>query len=297
MPKKPDNIFYEDAVSKAIMFKTAEKLYGVKPNAIGDMRYITVPYSVALLHFKTGYKIDLYKIWKKQSLSENLKTLLFNLMEDVESFIKNNAPGSLYGEWAKKEECWVMLKESNIEIQTEGIKSDFFDSNSVIRKSLSGDDVNQKLINQELALIKSISADKWKVIEQWGANTGSLSQYQQNISLNISVALRNRRMISDKQRQKGISIIELVVHDSPELLESEPTEVIGESNKTAEAKRKVDNKTVLKMIEWDSRVKILSDKQRSYLTDFAYGLKKINGFHEKNIRIYLEKLIIAGFND
>jgi len=297
MPKKPDNIFYEDAVSKAIMFKTAEKLYGVKPNAIGDMRYITVPYSVALLHFKTEYKIDLYKIWKKQSLSENLKTTLFNLMEDVESFIKKNAPGSLYGEWAKKEECWVMLKESNIIIQIEDIKSDFIDSNSPIRKSLSDDDVNQKLINQELALIKSISAEKWKVIEQWGAKTGLLSQYLQNTSLNISVALRNGRMISENQRQKGISIIELVVHDSPELLESEPAEVIGESNKTAESHRKVDDKTVLKMIEWDSRVKILSDKQRSYLTDFAYGLKKINGFHEKNIRIYLEKLIIAGFNE
>ncbi len=27
------------------------------------------------------------------------------------------------------------------------------------------------------------------------------------------------------------------------------------------------------MIEWDSRVKILTVNQRSYLTDFAYGLK------------------------
>jgi len=297
MPKKPDNIFYEDAVSKAIMFKTAEKLYGVKPNAIGDMRYITVPYSVALLYFKTEYKIDLYKIWKKQSLSENLKTTLFNLMEDVESFIKNNAPGSLYGEWAKKEECWVLLKESDINIQIDEIRSDFIDSNSPVRKSLSDDDISQKLINQEIALIKSISVENWKVIEQWGAKTGLLSQYLQDIALNISVALRNSRIISENLRQKGISIIELVVHDAPELLESEQTEVINESNKTAEVNRKVDNKTVLKMVEWDSRVKILSDKQRSYLTDFAYGLKEINGFHEKNIRIYLEKLIIAGFKE
>ncbi|MFW5871809.1 MAG: AIPR family protein, partial [bacterium] len=113
MPDKPDNVFYEDAVAKAIMFKTAEKLYGVSPNAIGDMRYITVPYSLSLIHLKTDYKIDLYRIWKNQSLSENLKSILFDLMETVEDFIKSNAPGALYGEWAKKEECWNAIKEAD----------------------------------------------------------------------------------------------------------------------------------------------------------------------------------------
>jgi len=32
------------------------------------------------------------------------------LMVQVEQFIKKNAPGALYGEWAKKEECWVILR-------------------------------------------------------------------------------------------------------------------------------------------------------------------------------------------
>jgi hypothetical protein len=53
---------------KPFYFLSAEKVYGVKPNAIGDMRYITVPYSLAWLGFKLNYKIDLYKIWKQQSL-------------------------------------------------------------------------------------------------------------------------------------------------------------------------------------------------------------------------------------
>ena len=56
----PDNIFFEDSVAKAILFKTAEKLYGVKPNAIGDMRYITVPYTIAWIGFKTRYKKLIY---------------------------------------------------------------------------------------------------------------------------------------------------------------------------------------------------------------------------------------------
>jgi len=297
MPKKPDNIFYEDTVAKAIMFKTAEKLYGVKPNAIGDMRYITVPYSVALLHIKSEYKIDLYKLWKQQSLSETLKTTLFNLMEEVETFIKNNAPGSLYGEWAKKEECWIMLKESDIEISVDELKSDFIDSKSPIRKSLSDDDVNQKIINQEIALIKSISPANWEIIERWGAKTGLLSQYLQDIALNLSVSIKNNRSISENLRKKGISILELVVHDAPELLESEQPEEESETRKKTKSNSKINEKLILKMIEWDSRVKILTVNQRSYLTDFAYGLKKTNSFHEKNIKIYLEKLKVEGFKE
>src|SRR5690606_37578082 len=73
---KPDNIWFEDAIAKSILFATAEKVYGVKPNAIGDMRYITVPYSVAWLAYKLDYRIDLYKIWKNQSLSNSLKSKL-----------------------------------------------------------------------------------------------------------------------------------------------------------------------------------------------------------------------------
>lgn len=297
MPKKPDNIFYEDAVSKAIMFKTAEKLYGVKPNAIGDMRYITVPYSIAFLHIRTEYKIDLYKIWKQQSLSEKLKTTLFNLMEEVETFIKNKAPGSLYGEWAKKEECWIMLKESDIEINIDNLKSDFIDSKTPIRKSLSDDDVNLKITNQEIALIKSITPANWEIIERWGAKTGLLSQYLQDIALNIAVSIKNNRRISENLRTKGISILELVVHEAPELLESEQYAKESETRKDINSNLVINDKLILKMVEWDSRVKILTANQRSYLTDFAYGLKKTNSFHEKNIRIYLEKLKVAGFKE
>ncbi|WP_435522745.1 AIPR family protein [Chryseobacterium indoltheticum] len=112
IPENPDHKYFEDAIAKAILFRTSEKLYGVKPNSIGDMRYITVPYSIALLSYKKGIEIDLSEIWKKQGLSDDLKTIIYDLMIQVEQFIKTNAPGSLYGEWAKKDECWTTLKET-----------------------------------------------------------------------------------------------------------------------------------------------------------------------------------------
>lgn len=110
IPENPDNKYFEEAIAKAILFRTAEKLYGIKPNSIGDMRYITVPYTLALLSFKDGVKVNLSNIWKSQSLSDELQATIFKLMIKVEQFLKSNAPGSLYGEWAKKEECWLELK-------------------------------------------------------------------------------------------------------------------------------------------------------------------------------------------
>jgi len=110
IPINPDNIYFENVIAKSILFRTAEKLYGVKPNSIGDMRYITVPYTLALLSYNQETIINLSEIWKKQSVSDDLKTTIYNLMVEVEKFIKKNALGALYGEWAKKEECWTNVK-------------------------------------------------------------------------------------------------------------------------------------------------------------------------------------------
>jgi AIPR protein. len=114
IPENPDNKYFEETVAKAILFRTGEKVYGVKPNSIGDMRYITVPYTLALLSIKKASEINLSDIWKKQSISEELQNTIYSLMIEVEQFIKVNAPGALYGEWAKKEECWLSLKNQKL---------------------------------------------------------------------------------------------------------------------------------------------------------------------------------------
>lgn len=102
LEKKLNNVYYEDLIAKAILYRTAEKVYGVKPRAIGDMRYITVPYTITMLNCLTKNQLDLYKIWKTQEVSNSLKSLLFEMMTRIEVFIKDTAPGGLYGEWAKR---------------------------------------------------------------------------------------------------------------------------------------------------------------------------------------------------
>ena len=73
-------------------------------------------------------------------------------------------------------------------------------------------------------------------------------------------------------------------------------ELKNENKKIDVNKIRIDELTMRKMFEWDSKAKILSNKERTYIADFAWGLKKINSFHKKNIQRHLETLLKGGFN-
>ena len=59
---------------------------------------------------------------------------------------------------------------------------------------------------------------------------------------------------------------------------------------------KINESLMRKMFEWDSNAKTLSLNERTYIADFAWGLKKINSFHENNIRRHLKTLVSKGFS-
>ncbi len=219
LPKKVHSIYFEDVISKAILFRAAEKKYGVKPNSIGDMRYITVPYTIAYLSNRLKNKLDLYKIWKFQAVSGNLKEALYSLMVQIEYFIKKNAPGSLYGEWAKKEECWQSVKKQTFDIDLESIKADLEDpKNPSIRKLLTDEDAEHNQAISELEKLKSIPSDIWNKIEEWGKATGMLSVQQQNVAWNLPAKIRNNSKISDYERNSGVRILDTVIEHAPQIL-------------------------------------------------------------------------------
>jgi hypothetical protein len=63
-------------------------------------------------------KHGLFTAWTREGAAstESLKELLYDMMKEIETFIKKSAPGGLYGEWAKKEEKKIkekMLQSDN----------------------------------------------------------------------------------------------------------------------------------------------------------------------------------------
>lgn len=293
--KNPDNIYFEDTVAKAILFRSTEKTYGVKPNAIGDMRYLTVPYSIAYFGYLTDYKLDLYKIWKNQSISEQLSNLLYDLMVKVERFIKSNAPGSLYGEWAKKEECWNALKNSSISIDQGLVKDDFINSkNQTLRRKITESDSENQQIKEDIEKIKSIPPKIWHLIDEWGRETGELSIHKYNVAFTLAGRIRTNSKISDYERKTGLNILEIVINKAPSLLEQIDDLIVLEKE-LIKNQVEVTFDLIKSMIEWDRVKKRLKIHEFKFLFNLFEAKKPLSEYNKKIVLLNYEKLKKYGF--
>ena len=215
-----DSIYFEDFVAKAILFRKAEKIYGIKPNAIGDLRFITVPYTISYLNFKLKNPINLFKIWEEQDLSESLDLFLHDAMKKVEEFIKRNAPGSLFSEWAKKEECWSAIKKSNIIFDISGIESDLIDNDKPpLRKKKSSELISLMSDTYETDGVISIAHSIWKNILQWGCLENKLTLLQQENIKSYLLKKQNSIIISKDDTISLNEILAIVADEEPNLLE------------------------------------------------------------------------------
>ncbi|OWY22740.1 abortive phage resistance protein [Sphingobacteriales bacterium UPWRP_1] len=291
---KPDNIWFEDAVAKAILFITAEKVYGIKPNAIGDMRYITVPYSIAWLGYKLDYKLNLYKIWKQQSLGDLLKSKLHEIMSKIEDYIKINAPGSLYGEWAKKEECWIAIKNEGFGIDIDSLKSDLESKSSEKRKKMSEDETQKAEIEASISRLKSIHIKTWKKIENWGRETLHLTQYQYDMASTLSSKIRNNKNITDIERNQGEVILNIVADLNPELF-FDMDDFFCEDNIKKKEEVDITIELIEKIVQWDKRNKRLDAYKYRFMVDLLEGKKTLTDRNKFLVRLNLKAIEKYGF--
>jgi len=293
LPRKVDNIYFEDVVAKAILFRTAERKYGVKPNSIGDMRYITVPYTLSYLSARLEQPLDLYRIWKAQAISENLQELLYNLMVQIELFIKGNAPGSLYSEWAKKDECWQEVKKQNFQLPLETIKADLIDPrNPTTRKILTEEEANQSQVQAETEKVKSVPAATWSKIEEWGRATGLLSVQQQSVAWNLAGRIRNNNKITDYERTAGMRIIDTVIEHAPEIL-FDMEELATELPDLEEATMDL----VRRMTDWDRIHKRLKPHYFQHMMNIVNGQSPLTDQNKRIVMLNLETLKKYGFTE
>ncbi len=150
----------------------------------------------------------------------NSKSLLYEIMTKIESFIKKNAPGSLYGEYAKKEECWNTVKENDFKIDLSVLKGDLESSASATkRQRISDDEIAKAEFEASLARINSVHYEIWKNIEEWGQSENKLSKYQCDMANTIANRLRNRHLTAI-EIGNAHKILDTVTEEAPELFHS-----------------------------------------------------------------------------
>lgn len=293
--QKPDNIYFEDTIAKAVLFQSAEKIYGVKPNAIGDMRYITVPYSIAYINLKTQGKIDLLNLWKNQMISEELRIILRTIMEKMDSFIKAKAPGALYGEWAKKEDCWLTLKEANFGINFNHLEKDFTDL-KIQEKRYKRTDLETAELERQAMIdeLFSVPFPIWSEIESWGSLSGKLSQYQRDIADKIASIVKRNGSLTDIQLENGNQILGIVIENNPELM-YKADEVINDIGKSISDQPRITLELVKKIVAWDKKNKKLKNYEFIFMLELATEKKSLTDHNAKIAGWNYAKVLKFGF--
>lgn len=111
-----DKAFFENLVSKIILFRSLEKIYGQGKKSIGQLRAATVPYTISIIYdycdgSDTNKRFNLEKIWKREGLDvflvEYFKTLLILMNELIKKYSKSDD----LGEYSKKLELWDSIRQ------------------------------------------------------------------------------------------------------------------------------------------------------------------------------------------
>ncbi len=123
--KLPGENFYKKLIGNAILFKSVDKLFGRKNvDAIGDtnLKSFTVSYTISYFHFLTNNRLDLWKIYNEQNISQKTLNELKKLLIFVFNHLIQNSAGTLPSEYAKREKSWETLKNQLYEINEHSIQ-------------------------------------------------------------------------------------------------------------------------------------------------------------------------------
>lgn len=301
--KKINNVYFEDAIAKCLLYKIAEKRYGVgsQPFKIGEMRQVVVPYTISLINNITDNKLDLYKIWKNQAVSTELSDFIYDLMKQVNQFILDTYAGQHYIEKAKKEECWELVKNNSWEFNLNDIKADLIDEKNPPKRNTDFDISEQELV-QNKEIIKSIPVGLWNEILQWGKDSELLDITKQTVVSNIAFKLRQNKAMADEEYQKDVEILDIVAKHNEELLQK-AEEFAGKwvalkkPKHTDEEKDKLILGLMQKMISFNLEKEILSQEETDLLHDILNG-KQENDFDNQTIVAKcLAKLQKKGFKN
>jgi len=188
-----NEFYFQRAIARAICFKATEKLVSNQPWYNGGYRANIVAYTLSVISKLCRQKsmsVNFRDIWAKQSISSAFQEALEITSRFVNDDIVNPPQGiSNISEWAKKEGCWMRLKERVAELIAE-LPPEFIDeliSVDTMKADAQAAKNTQKIdngINAQKQVFE-IPADKWSEIIRLGEQKGLFSPKELGI---LSVA-------------------------------------------------------------------------------------------------------------
>ena len=295
--KKISRHYFEDVVAKAILFKTAEALYG-RPNqsfCIGNIRNSVVPYTLAIIGKETDYRLNLEKIWNEQGINEEFSGFLYDLMKEVHQTMKRLTPQDNIETWAKKDSCWETIKECTWDVDF-GRIGDYITTNEAIEKRTkitdSTDTDGQMAHKREI--VNAIPWQLWREIDIWGRDTDEISYVFRNKANELSRRKRLDLELTDALVLEGYQIYEILCNKNIELLYKAEEYDNAEKEKGA-LDEGITLEVVNKMMAWGNTQYFLQKAQYNELRRIANKTVPLDESRKKSVKAWFDLLESAGF--
>lgn len=196
--------YYHRLIAKAILFKEIDRIVG-KRN-LGGYKANMVSYLLSWLSYKTNKKLDLDKIWENQVISESVNNLIEQMIDIVWKHINSpSKEGMNIGEWCKKPECWLSLRDKFIDLVN--IKEDTKKDND---NYIETDLVGQELTPQESKLIaeaSKVKAETWFALSKWAKENNRFTPFDRKLTYNLGVMANRKAILTPKQSKNALRIL------------------------------------------------------------------------------------------
>ncbi|MBK8293664.1 MAG: AIPR family protein [Solirubrobacterales bacterium] len=199
---KPDPDYFHRPVAKAILWKTA---YGIAGDQFPSYRPNLASYAVAKLSHGTSMRVDLDRIWESQATSEETNESLEFLTAMAWRIAVEQAPSGMnVGEWAKKEECWKLMKSEPWSIP------DKLDQGLLVLGRASNGNGPSAVITDDpsVAECQALGPEAWFALSNWAKETGNLAPWQRSLAYSLGKRLNRGNPPTLRQGQQGKRVLD-----------------------------------------------------------------------------------------
>jgi hypothetical protein len=193
----PDLTEFKRVISLAILFKTAEALYGELEYK--GYRAQTVTYAIAMLSQRLQRRLPWSEIWELQGLPEDILAPLKTLMVAVREAMSHQ-PGDI-GDWCKRPECWSNLLSLQVELKLPGGLEVGPSTTATPVEALSVAD------HARVEAVSAVSPDVWFAVAKWAKETDTLLSWQRSLAFSLGVLPSRNRKPSIKQATQGRKLL------------------------------------------------------------------------------------------
>ena len=209
-PNDFNEMYYREAIAKAIVFRSVERLVTEQPWYQGGYRANVVAYAISKLAHdvaQRGGSINFERVWRAQGISPELRDTLAVSATAVHDVIVDPPDGMRnVTEWAKQQACWHRVMRLHVSwpdaLDAELVSSSERDE---VRRDAVKDQRMLNGIEAQMVVVQAGSA-LWSDVKEWGMSKGLLSPDDQDI-LEVAISMPDK-VPSEKQSVRAIEILQ-----------------------------------------------------------------------------------------